>query len=153
MPTWAKVLVIVGVLLVLLIVAVVGLGVYIWKQNGPQFIENTRKAADEGRAFGRGTDNQACLVEGVSRHKRAEGFGELISTGIFLRGCLEASERTPGFCDGVPGQTEFIKSAQWQKEQCLKYGLSEAKQCGQLFVQVQQYCASPQRQPTPLETQ
>ena len=151
MPTWAKVLLIAGVLFVLLIAAVVGFGVYLWKQNGPQFIENTRKANEEGVALGRGADNQACLLEAVSRHKRAEGFGEIIATNIFLSSCLRASSPTPGFCEGVPGQTEILKSAQWQTEQCAKHGLALEKQCAQLFAQVQQYCASPRGRPTPLE--
>ena len=152
MPRWAKVLLIVGIVFVLLIAVLVGLGVYLWKQNGPQFIESARKAATEGREFGRERDNQACLMEAISRHKRSEGFGDLISTNLFLRGCLDASRPSPGFCDAVPGQTEFIKSAQWQREQCTKHGLTMEKQCGQLFTQVQQYCEARPEQPAPPDT-
>jgi hypothetical protein len=140
MPKWAKVLLIIAAVFVLLLAALVGFGVYLWRQHGPQLIENAQKAGAEAREFGKGKDNQACLEEAVSRHKRAEGFGELIGLSLFLDGCLDVSEPTEGFCDGVPSQTSFIKSAQWQAEQCTKYGLSQEKQCGQIFVQVQKHC-------------
>jgi len=61
---------------------------------------------------------------------------------LFLRACLDSSRPTPGFCDDVPKQLEFIKAAQWQMQQCKQYGLSAEKQCGQLFTQVQTFCAA-----------
>ncbi len=152
MPTWAKVLIISGVVLALLVVALAGFGVYLWKQNGPQLIESSKKAMVEGREFGKETDNQTCLNDGVARHKKAEGFGALIAANLFLGGCLDTRRPTPGFCDGVPTQTEFIKSAQWQLQQCTRYGLSSQKQCGQLFVQMQNYCQAHTEHPTTTET-
>jgi hypothetical protein len=140
MPTWAKVLLIAAVLLVLLVLAAAGAGVYLWRQHGRGFVESTRKTGAEGQEYGKHTDAQGCLAEGLARHTRAEGFGEIVGTNIFLRTCLDASGPSPGFCEGVPRQLEFIKSAQWQQQQCQKHGLSPAKQCGQLFAQVQQYC-------------
>ena len=40
----------------------------------------------------------------------------------------------------MPRRFEFVKSAEWQLQQCKRYGLSPEKQCGQLFQQVQQFC-------------
>ncbi|MCA1594076.1 MAG: hypothetical protein LC754_15780 [Acidobacteria bacterium] len=87
-----------------------------------------------------GSTGRSCLTEGVARHRQSQGFGDLIKTNLFLRACLDASRPTPGFCDDVPGQMEFIKGAQWQMQQCKQYGLSTEKQCGQLFQTVQQFC-------------
>jgi hypothetical protein len=67
----------------------------------------------------------------------------MVRNTIFLRTCLDASRPTPGFCDDVPRQFEFMKSAQWQLQQCRHYGLPPEKQCGQLFQQVQQFCEQP----------
>ena len=64
----------------------------------------------------------------------------MIKTNLCLRACLEKSRPTPGFCDAVPRRTEFIKSAQWQLQQCGHYNLKTENQCGQLFQQVQQFC-------------
>ena len=140
MPTWVKALLIACVLLTLLTLAAAGAGVYLWRQHGRGFVESTQKTGAEGQEYGRHTDAKGCLDEGLARHTHAVGLGEIVRTNIFLRTCLDASTPSPGFCDGVPRQIEFIRSGQWQQQQCQQHGLSPEKQCGQLFAQVQQYC-------------
>ena len=143
MPTWLKVLLIIGGLIVVLIIVTVVAGVIVVRRYGPQLVEMGKQTVEEGAQYGRRTDNEGCLNEAVARHGRAEGFGDMVKNGIFLRACLESSRPTPGFCDGVPRQVEFIKGAQWQLQQCKRYGLAPEKQCGQLFQQVQQFCERP----------
>ena len=143
MPKWLKVTLIVGAVLLVMLIALVATGVYFVRKYGPAIVESGKQVMEEGEAFGRQSDNEGCLLEGISRHKTADGFTELIKANLFLRACLDASRPTPNFCDGVPGRTEFIKSAQWQIEQCKNYGLSTDRQCQQIFQQVQQFCESP----------
>lgn len=140
MPTWAKVLLIIGAILLLLLIGLAAMGVYLWREYGQGMLESGQQAMSQGAEFGSRTDNEGCVAEGVARHRQASGFGELIKTNLFLRGCLEASAPTPGFCDGVPSQTDFIEAAKWQKRQCDQHGLSVEKQCTQLFSSVQTYC-------------
>ncbi len=140
MPTWMKVLLVAGVLLVLLLVGG-GIAVYfLVRAYGPGLVETTKQSVAEGREYGRLTDNEGCVNEAVARQSRSEGVGDLFRNTLFLRPCLEASRPTPGFCDAVPRQTEFMKSIGWRQQQCQRYGLSNDKQCGQLFGQVQQFC-------------
>jgi hypothetical protein len=140
MPTWLKVVLIVGGLLVVLgIAAAVGL-FFVARKYGPALLEAGKHSMEEGREYGRRTDNEGCLNEAVARHSRADGLGAVISNNIFFRACLEASRPTPHFCDDVPRPTEFMKSAHWQLDECKRYGLSTENQCGQLFQQVQQFC-------------
>jgi hypothetical protein len=149
MPTWLKVVLIVGGLLVVLVVAA-ALGLFfVAKKYGPGLMEAGKHSIEEGRDYGRRTDNEGCLNEAVARHGRAAGFGDLISNNIFLHSCLDASRPTPGFCDDVPTALEFMKSARWQLDECKRYGLSTEKQCGQLFQQVQQFCEQRRRAGTP----
>ena len=140
MPTWMKVLLVGGVLLVLLIVGVVVAGYFLARTYGPGLVEAGKQTFTEGAEYGRRTDNEGCLNEAVARQARADGFAALIKNNVFMRACLEASRPTPGFCDGVPRQTEFMKAIAWQQQQCQRYGLSAEKQCSQLFSQVQQFC-------------
>jgi hypothetical protein len=150
MPTWLKVvLVIVGLLLVLAVASVLGL-VYMAKKYGPGLMEAANHSMDEGREYGRRTDNKGCVDEAVARHKRVGGLGDMIGNGIFFRGCLDASRATPGFCDDVPTRLEFMKSARWQLDECKRYGLTPESQCGQLFQQVQQFCEERGRKITPV---
>lgn len=146
MPTWAKVLLIVGVLLVLLVLGGAVAIFFLARTYGPGLMETGKQTYEEGVEYGRRTDNEGCLNEAVARQARAEGFSDMIKNNLFTRACFEASRPTPGFCDGVPRQTEFMKSVSWQQQQCRRYGLPPEKQCSQLFGQVQQFCdLQPQR--------
>jgi hypothetical protein len=143
------VLVIVGLLFVLAVASVLGL-VYVAKKYGPGLMEAGKHSMDEGHKYGRSTDNEGCVNEVVARHKRISGLGDMISNGLFFRGCLDASRPTPGFCDDVPTRLEFMKSARWQLDECKRHGLSPESQCGQLFQQVQQFCEERGRKLTPV---
>ena len=140
MPTWMKVLLILGVLLVVLFVGGVVAVYFLARTYGPGLVEAGKQTYNEGVEYGRRTDNEGCLNEAVARQARAEGFTDMVKNNVFMRACLEASRPTDGFCDGVPRQTEFMKSIGWQQQQCQRYGLSPEKQCSQLFSQVQQFC-------------
>src|SRR5215216_5857825 len=140
MPTWMKVLLVAGLVLLVLIVGAGVAGFFVVRRYGPGLVEAGKQTFNEGVEYGRGTDNEGCLNEAVTRQARAEGLTDMIKNSVFMRSCLEASRPTPGFCDGVPRQTEFMKAVGWQQRQCQRYGLSPEKQCGQLFQQVQQFC-------------
>ena len=140
MPTWLKVLLIVLLIIILLVVGVVGAGVYWWMRNKDRLISQAKEVATEGQDFGKNSDNQGCVDESVSRYKQEPGFGNAISSSIFMRMCLDASRPTPGFCDDVPRATEFVKSAQWRVEQCQRIDLSRDNYCQQLFQPVQEFC-------------
>jgi hypothetical protein len=135
-----KVLVVVGVLLVVLLVGGAVAVYFLARTYGPGLMEAGKQTYTEGVEYGRRTDNEGCLNEAVARQARADGITDMIKNNVFMRACLEASRPTPGFCDGVPRQTEFMKAVTWQSQQCQRYGLPPEKQCSQLFGQVQQFC-------------
>jgi len=140
MPGWAKALIIVAVLLVLLVVGVIGAGIYWWSNNKDALIGRAKAVVAEGQEAGRQTDNQGCVDQSVTRYKTEPGFSNGISTSIFMQSCLQASRPTPGFCDEVPKETEFIKSGQWQLAQCEHVGLRSDQYCRQLFQTVERFC-------------
>ena len=140
MPGWLKALLIVLVVIIVLVVGVVAAGVYWFYRNKDALIAKGKAVATEGREFGRGSDNQGCVDESISRYKKEPGFTAVISNTIFMRTCLDASRPTPGFCDEVPRQTEFIKTAQWRIEQCRRVDLASDNNCQNLFTPIQQFC-------------
>lgn len=140
MPRWAKALIIAGVLIVLLVIGVIGAGVYWWSNNKDALMAKAKALVEEGQDAGRQTDNQGCVDQAVARYKRDPGFTNGISSGIFMESCFRVSRPTPGFCDGVPRETEFIKSANWQQAECERVGLSSDQYCRQLFQGVERFC-------------
>ena len=140
MPGWLKALLIVLVVVIMLVVGVVIAGVYWISRNKDAWIAKGKEVMTEGRDAGRKTDNQGCVDESISRYKKEPGFSSTISNAIFMRGCLESSRPTRGFCDDVPRQTEFIKTAQWRISQCHRVDLEKDTNCQNLFAPVQQFC-------------
>ena len=140
MPGWLKVLLIVAVVIVVLVLGVIGAGIYYVSRNKDAWIAKGKAVASEGRDFGRNSDNQGCVDESISRYKKEPGFGSALSNSIFMQSCLDSSRPTPNFCTDVPKATEFMKSAQWRVDQCRKIDLSSDGYCQQLFQPVQQFC-------------
>src|SRR6266849_6790028 len=136
MPGWLKALLIVLAVIVLLVVGGNGAGVYWVSRTKDAWIDKGKAVVTEGRDFGRNSDNQGCVDESISRYKKEPGFTSAISNGIFMRACLESSRPTPGFCDEVPRQTEFVKSAQWRVSQCTRISLEKDSNCQNLFTPV-----------------
>ena len=149
MPGWAKALIIVGIALVLLVVGVIAAGVYWWSQNKDALIARGKAQVEEGRSVGLTTDNQGCVDQSITRYKADPGFASTIATNIFMQTCLEASKPTPGFCDEVPREIEFMKSSEWRLVQCKRVDLSSDQYCQQLFAPVQHFCERPRDLPKP----
>ena len=140
MPRWLKILLIVALVVVVLVLGVVGTGVVWWMKNKDALMARAKEVVAEGKEFGGRNDQQACVDETIRRYKKEPGFGSAMSNNFFLRGCLDASKPTDGFCDSVPKATEFMKSAEWQLEQCRRVDLAKDSYCRQLFQPVQQFC-------------
>jgi len=140
MPGWAKALIIIAVVMVLLVVGVVAAGVFWWSRYKDALIARGKEVVAEGKDFGHKSDNQGCVDESISRYKKEPGFSSSIATSIFMQTCLQNSRPTPGFCDEVPKETEFMKSARWRVDQCQRVDLSRDNYCQQLFSPVQKFC-------------
>jgi len=148
MPGWLKALLIVLGIIIVLVVGVVVAGVYYVSRNKDAWLAKGKEVMAEGREFGRKTDNQGCVDESVSRYKKDPGLTAIISNSLFTRACLDVSRATPGFCDDVPKQTDFVKTARWRVAQCQRVKLANDSNCPNLFTPVQQFCESEKRSST-----
>ena len=140
--TWAIVLSIIGGLFLLGLVAVAGVVYWVYqsKDRLVQSVEQIGKDAKDAKEFGAKTDNEGCLKETLARHKRDKSYTGQISTQGFLIVCLQASEPSPGFCDGVPEQNEIMESANWTLKKCSDAGMQNDQSCQRLFGAIQAYC-------------
>ncbi len=140
MPGWAKALIITLVVMVLLVVGAIAAGIFWWSRNKDALIARGKAVVTEGKDAGSKSDNQGCVDQSISRYKKAPGFARSIEASIFMQTCLQISRPTPRFCDEVPKQTEFIKTAEWRVAQCRRVDLSSDNYCQHLFTPVQQFC-------------
>ena len=143
MPGWLKVLLIILLVGILLVVGVIAAGGIWFYRNKDALKAKLDTITTEARDFGKNTDNQGCVNETISRYKTEPGITSAMSNAIFVRICLDNSRATRGFCESVPKQIEFMKTAQWRKEQCQRAGLERDSYCEGLFTPVQQFCEKP----------
>jgi hypothetical protein len=123
---WKIVLSIVGVLFLLVIV-----GVAVTYHYGQQFLAQQKDQIEELRkvavAYGQKNDNSGCLQEALRRVNLDSSItGRGYAQG-FLRLCLDNSQPTPRFCDGVPRVDEIVKSVQWRMQYCEKLQIDPQK--------------------------
>lgn len=78
--------------------------------SGKQTSPRTAAKMHEGGEFGRTTNQQNCIDEGVKRGARLGllNFDAQIDNEDFVLGCLQSRAITPGFCDGVPSGVKNI---------------------------------------------
>lgn len=125
----------VGVLFIVLMVA----GGMWFKRNQDEFAGSTQ----EGVRFGLVRDEQACFQEAQRRAAEASTIAGQVGVGQFMRGCLEYSKPTQGFCDDVPPPTAIGRTAAWQSQRC-----GDNAYCRSVIQVVQTYCTEgrPKRQ-------
>ena len=141
MSDGARVVLIVFGCLAAIAALLVGAGAYWWSTHGEALMEESRIARSEGQAYGSTVDNEACMEAGLERFDQCDGFAIScqIALGIYLRSCLESSQPTPGFCEGVPAETAILDSATWRIERCETAGRS-GNFCNEFFGHVQRHC-------------
>jgi hypothetical protein len=135
------VLSILGGLFLLGVIAVGGVVYWVY-QNKDKWVRSAEELVEEGKKFGVNTNNEGCLKEALARHKRDKSLMGQIPTQVFLNVCLQASEPSPGFCDGVPTQNERMKSASWSLKKCSEAELQNDQGCQGIFGAVQAHCHS-----------
>lgn len=122
MTAKAKIIIIIGSVSFILIAAVVGVIIYLALDK--DYAEQYSAALAEGREFGKGTNQDGCIHEGMSRLKGVEepSIKQLAVNGVFVRECLSVSKPTPGFCVGVPS----VPYRDWIADQCKQIGRTDA---------------------------
>ncbi len=130
---------IVGFILLVLIAA--GIGIYYVSKYAPNFIEEAKRTESDGSRFGRSTDNAGCLQETLSRTKKDDSLPGMITVNVFFATCLRESKPTPGFCDGVPRESDRPAVLEWSNRRCEDVG-QKGKTCLAVFQVVQSHCES-----------
>lgn len=129
-----------------LVLIAAGVGGYLVHRYGDEALEAGKRYLAEGEALGRQTDNAGCVREALSRQKQWDSLSATIANGVFLSGCLNTSQATPGFCDDVPPSSEILNTARWAVEQCDQAGM-DGEGCPNLFHVVQRHCEHPSGTP------
>lgn len=111
-----------------------------WGAQMQRDAEVTIRDADE---FARTHDQLACRDEGLHRTDSC-GLTDMscfTQVTVFTERCMQGAAATPGFCDGVPPQSDIMASATWAAAQCTQLGRAQDSRCTSLLQTVQRACA------------
>ena len=114
-------LILIGVVGIFLIIGLL-VGVLVFLKFTPQgraMDERLTAVENEGTEFGKTTDQQGCVKEGLARGKKITDITSQVGNRDFVRGCLRSSQASPGFCDDVPSIVGKMFT-DWEAKQCEK---------------------------------
>jgi hypothetical protein len=132
---------------VVLVAVLAGVAFYIHSdlESDRDFQHESEAKRAEGQEFGKTTNQQDCMSEGLTRARAMSTFefkrGQIKSA--FVRACLESSRPVAGFCDGLPQRSLTAPGAEsdWITEQCDKVGMDHVKTgCIAVFLTRLQFC-------------
>lgn len=133
-----------GLLLIGAIVVVI-VGIFALKYYDKRMDATFGPIEAEGREFGKTTDKQGCMDEGLKRSTRVGlvDFSAALAISAFVDSCFEPSRATLNFCDGVPSFWS-LKDSEWGAAQCRKAGIDPEKSgCIHVFKRKHQFCSKP----------
>jgi hypothetical protein len=111
-----------GCLALIVVVAFASvIGYLMYSESDPDYQRELAAKKAEGLEFGKTTDQNGCIQEGLTRARRMTAFE--ITPGVaneaFVQTCLRSSRPTTDFCNGVPGYWS-LKTSEWGDDQCEK---------------------------------
>jgi hypothetical protein len=142
MPTWAKVLLILTGVALVLIVGGGFLG-YRWLTRTYENLERgAERATATGEALGRAGTLETCVEELVRRSARSESPMALMAATPFAWGCLEAAPYDGRFCSEVPDVQNERALLAWANDRCGRYGAPGNEICRAALTPVASFCTA-----------
>ncbi len=133
------------VLIAAMVLVLLGIGLFAgfviflkFTQPGRTMDQRLTAIENEGTEFGKTTDQQGCIKEGVARGKKITDITSQVGNRDFVKGCLRSSQTSPGFCDNVPSIMGKMFT-DWEAQQCEKIR-SPTVACQDVMKEVILYC-------------
>ncbi len=118
-----------------------------WDQNSAELLAYGNAHRERGMAAGRGLDESGCVAMAATAldGEPATSLSAGIANSLELSACLETSQVTPDFCDGIPPRTEIFATSQWIAAVCTQIGYGGNSSCNTMIQEIPRYCASEKR--------
>jgi len=130
-----------ALLIVMLAVALVVAEIFLLSNKDYTGWEAAKRS--EGADFGKTTDQEGCVKEGLVRAKEFTVFN-IKSAGtnqLFVEGCLKSSRAISRFCDEVPRSEWPGTLNDWEAQQCKSRGMDESTTgCMSVFTAKVNHC-------------
>jgi len=142
MTTTGKVLLGIGIGLIVLVAIVVVAGYLALNYIETSIHESVKADEQAGSEYGKATDQQGCIVEGLrrSRGHYLTDYQAGNAVKAFTDMCLKNAKPTESFCAGVPSYG-ISEGRKWANNECGKAGYDEsATTCVFVFLSKHGFC-------------
>ena len=127
-----------GVVVLIIAVLVGGMLFLKFSAAGQRITQRLDAMQAQGTEFGKTTDQQGCVKEGLARSKKIKDITSQVGNRDFVKGCLRSSQASAGFCDNVPSIVGKMFT-DWEANQCEKIG-SPTVACQDVMKEVILFC-------------
>ena len=143
MPTWLKVLLVIGVVVFGLVSTAFTIGFFWFRAHSKELRREAARTSNEAQEFARGKEINACVDEGLRRAANCSptSFICMAQAQVFVRQCAQAATVPPHFCDDVPKPTDIMATVKWQQAECARRGRANDSRCPQVVGALQTYCS------------
>ena len=115
--------------------------VVLWfRAHGQELEAEGHAAHDAGAKAGAALMDGQCVDAALADYAKDRGMFSAVQARVWLAGCLGAARPTQGFCDGVPPESEIMRSATWRVARCDAHRLGGDSTCPNILAEVQQHC-------------
>ena len=99
--------------------------------------------AVEGEAteFAKSHTAGECITEALARGTKDADFMGGVKARAFLKYCLGKTERSAGFCDGVPRHGEILDTVGWLSAACAQHGQPGDETCSRTMQSIVEICS------------
>ena len=142
--TWSGALIAWQLGLLVLLCGGAASAVVLWvRANADDIKAGAKEVQAEAHAFGLGSDQAACLDEGLRRAAPCMDMNIKcqVKAKLFTNFCLDVAPDTPDFCEGVPAKNELIAFTKWATQECSARGMLGNQGCQQLLQEQADHCA------------
>ena len=134
MPTWLKVVLIIGAVFLALIVGS-GFLMLRWARSHQAQIMAARNAGAEA---GRGKTASDCIDASMKRIAPGGSLDAQLDGRMFADGCFSTASDLQTFCSQVP--SSFVAGAQWPMAECRRRAYADQRACIQVLQSATQVC-------------
>ena len=144
MPKWAKILLIVMGVGILMLGIAGYLGAKALKRGFDKFEKEVENAKVDGEVFGMTETQEECLEETAGRSVNCEGMTIIClpAAGAFIWACLESATHQASFCEGVPPASIGNAVRSWSEKKCVRYGQAHEDNCIMALSMTAAFCDS-----------
>ena len=142
MTTTGKVVLGIGIALIVLTTMVVVAGYVAFNYIETSIHESVKADEQAGSEYGKATDQQGCIVEGLrrSRGHYLTDYQAGNAVKAFTDICVKNAKPTASFCEGVPSYG-ISEGRKWANNECGKAGYDEsATTCVFVFLSKHGFC-------------